>query len=235
MTTVEQEGLVLRHLGLVHHLARKLWRVGRGLEIEDLIGAGTLGLVHAVEGFDRSRGIAFSTYAVPRIRGAMLDEMNRQRSTPRSIRGRERLIRRAEDALQQELKRSPDPAEVARSLGVELTTYRRWVHQIEGNRLVRLDAASSASSASAESTGLHETIADVAAEVPGAEIERQEELRELRRALRSLPARDRRVLVLYYYEGLTCREIGCVLGVSESRVSQIRSRGLESLRIRVAR
>lgn len=229
MATIERDGLLLRHLGLVHHMARKLWRVGRGLEFEDLIGAGTLGLVHALEGFDGRRGVAFSTYAVPRIRGAMLDEMNRQKSTPRSIRNRERLIRRAEAGLQQELKRSPDPTEIARVLGVDLTTYRRWVHQIERNRLVHLDAART----SDDSAGLHESIADAAAELPGAEIERQERARELGSALRALPARDRRVLVLYYYEGLTSREIGCALGVSESRVSQIRTRALESLRLRL--
>ena len=232
MATWEQDRLLLRHLGLVHHLARKLWRVGRGLDIEDLVGAGTLGLAHAVEGFDHGRGLAFSTYAIPRIRGAMLDELNRQRWAPRSIRTRERLIRRAETGLQQILKRQPDAAEVARALGLDLATYRRWLLLIERDRVVRLDAADTKGGASA---GLHETIVDEAAELPGADIERQESTRALRSALGSLPARERRVLILYYYERLTSREIGCALGVSESRVSQIRSRALASLRRRVER
>lgn len=225
--------LLGRHLGLVHHTARKFLRSGaRGLSLDDLMGAGTLGLTQALEGFDIHRGLAFSTYAIPRIRGAMLDEMNRQQWAPRSVRTRRRLIVRARAALQQCLRRDPTQSEMARALNVDLPTYWRWVNEVEGRTLVALDVAGPEPD---EETRLHDTIRDDNAEAPGDDVAQDELLEELREALRSLQSRDRTVLTLYYFEKLTLREIGKVLGVSESRVSQIHGRALQRMRARVSR
>jgi RNA polymerase sigma factor for flagellar operon FliA len=225
--------LLGRHLGLVHHSARKLLRSGaQGLGLEDLIGAGTLGLVQALEGFEFTRGLAFSTYAIPRIRGAMLDEMNRQQWAPRSVRVRRRMIGHSRATLQQCLGRDPSEAEMARSLKVDLPTYWRWVSDSEGRKLVGLDLVGALND---EETALHETIADRNAEAPGDEVTEREQLEELREALKSLPGPDRLVVTLYYFEKLKLREIGETLGVSESRVSQIHSRALARMRAKVSR
>ncbi len=222
-----------RHLGLVHHTARKLLRSGaRGASFEDLMGAGALGLAQAVEGFDVTRGLAFSTYAIPRIRGAMLDEMNRQQWAPRSVRVRRRLIARARAALEQCMRRNPTAAEMAKWLRVDLETYWRWVHEVEGRTLVALDLARPENDEEAE---LHEAIPDHNAESPGDDVAQREMEQELRAALESLAPRDRMVLTLYYFERLTLREIGTALGVTESRVSQIHGRALLRMRSRVSR
>ncbi|TMQ70955.1 MAG: FliA/WhiG family RNA polymerase sigma factor [Candidatus Eisenbacteria bacterium] len=225
--------LLDRHLGLVRHTAHKLLRSGaRGLSLEDLMGAGTLGLTQALDGFDVTRGLAFSTYAIPRIRGAMLDEMNRQQWAPRSVRSRRRLIARTRAALQQCLRRDPTQAEMARALEVDLPTYWRWIHEVEGRTLVALDLTRPENE---DEAGLHETIPDGNAAAPGDDVAQRELLEELREGLRSLPARDRMVLTLYYFEKLMLREIGAVLGVSESRVSQLHGRALARLRAKVSR
>jgi RNA polymerase sigma factor for flagellar operon FliA len=230
---VARAALLDRHLGLVHHTARRLLKSGaRGLGLDDLIGAGTLGLTQAIDGFDVRRGLAFSTYAIPRIRGAMLDEMNRQQWAPRSVRARHRLIARARATLQQALGREPAQVEMARALGLELATYWRWVDETEGRTLLTLDVTHPEGE---DETGLHETIPDDNAEAPGDEVEQRERLDELGKALRSLPSRDRLVLSLYYFEKLTLREIGETLGVSESRVSQLHGRALARMRAQVSR
>jgi RNA polymerase sigma factor for flagellar operon FliA len=225
--------LLRRHLGLVHHTARKFLRSGaRGLGLDDLMGAGTLGLTQAVEGFDTARGLAFSTYAIPRIRGAMLDEMNRQQWAPRSVRTRRRLIGAVRATLQQGLGRDPTQVEMADALGIDLAIYWRWENEVEGRTLVALDVAGPDLD---EEGGLHESIADDNAEAPGEGVAHGEALNELRGALQSLSARDRMVLTLYYFEKLTLREIGKTLGVSESRVSQIHGRALARMRVKVSR
>jgi RNA polymerase sigma factor FliA len=217
------------YLGLVHHAARELVRAcGSPLELDELISAGTVGLVQALEGFDPSRGLAFSTYAMPRIRGAILDEIRGQDWTPRSVRERRSLLLRARGALQQRLGRAPSAAEVATELGVNLETLWAWERDVHGRIRLELDA-----SAGPDGEGdlrLVETIADAGAPEPDDALLRAEVLDELRAALAALPSKDRLVLSLYYHENLSLKQIGEVLHVTESRVSQIRTRTLKRLR-----
>lgn len=219
------------YLGLVHHGAREMVkRAPRALELDDLISAGTLGLVQALEGFDPSRGLAFSTYAMPRIRGSMLDELRSQDWMPRTIRARSRLIDRARGKLQMELGHKPSAQQIAEELGVELADYWRWHEEIDGRSMVALDPHGG--SEAAGQRPLSETIADPGSGEASDAITRREMLVELREAFASLPVKERLVLALYYYENLNLKQIGEVIHVTESRVSQIRTRALVRLRDR---
>jgi RNA polymerase sigma factor for flagellar operon FliA len=222
--------LLDRYIGLVHHAAREIIRrAPREIELDELVSAGTLGLVQALEGFELERRLAFSSYAVPRIRGAMLDEMRAQDWVPRSVRTRGRQLSR----LAQRLGRAPAAAEVARALDVDMDTYWHWSEQAEGRVLLALDAPGG----TGEEGGalLSETIPDTESADPGVELARAESLQELHEAFAALPAKDRLVLSLYHYEQLSLKEIGNVLHVSESRVSQIRTRALGRLREAITR
>jgi len=221
--------LLDRYLGLVHHSAHQLARrISRDVEIDDLIGAGTLGLVQALEGFDPERGLAFSTYAMPRIRGAMLDELRTRDWMPRSVRMRSRQLQGARADLQHRLGRQPSPEELATALQIDMPTYWRWQEEIDGRVLLQLDAGHD--DAEEHSPRLAESIADVMAAEPGDALDDQETLVRLRDAFDRLGQRDRLVLSLYYYEELNLRQIGEVMHVSESRISQIRTRALKRLR-----
>jgi RNA polymerase sigma factor for flagellar operon FliA len=220
--------LLDRYLGLVYHAAREMMkRTPRELELHDLVSAGTVGLVQALEGFDPGRRLAFSTYAVPRIRGAILDELRSQDRMPRTARSRKRGIAEARSRLQQKLGRAPAAHEVARALGVDLPTLWQWEQDIEGRTTVPLDEPAGPNGSELR---LAETLADPAAEEPGDGLDRAERLGQLRAAFDVLPQRERLVLSLYYHEGLNLRQIGEVLHVTESRVSQIRTRALARLR-----
>jgi RNA polymerase sigma factor FliA len=220
------------YLGLVHYGARELVRTcPAGVEVDELVSAGTLGLVQALDGFDPARGLAFSTYAMPRIRGAMLDELRSRDWMPRTVRTRGRQIKQARATLQQKLGRAPGEAEMAGALGVDLETYRRWASESQARILLEMDRP-----VEVESGGgvrLAETIPDEAGEQPGESLARAESRDALRAAIESLSAKDRLVLSLYYYEGLTLKQIGEVMHVTESRISQIHSRVLERLRERI--
>jgi RNA polymerase sigma factor for flagellar operon FliA len=226
--TVARAQLLDRYLGLVHHSAHQLARrISRDVEIDDLIGAGTLGLVQALEGFDPGRGLAFSTYAMPRIRGSMLDELRARDWMPRSVRMRSRQIASARSSLQHRLGRQPSHEEIASALGVDMPTFWKWQEEVDGRLILQLDGSSSGGD---DAPQLSESIADTLAEDPGEALDEAGSLDRLRGAFGLLSARDRLVLTLYYYEEMNLREIGDVLHVSESRVSQIRTRALKRLR-----
>jgi len=225
--------LLDRYLGLVYHSAREIVkRVSRDLEFDELISAGTLGLVQALEGFDHSRGLAFSTYAVPRIRGAILDELRSRDWMPRTLRARRRQLARVRADLQQRHGRTPEAKEMAAELGIELPLYWRWAEEADGRVMVALHSAAEGAH---DDSRLDETIPDHALGAPDDALTRAETLAELREAFASLPAKDRLVLSLYYYEQLNLKQIGELLHVTESRVSQIRTRALQRLRERVNR
>lgn len=217
------------YLGLVLHCARELARrVSYSVELDDLISAGTLGLVQTLEAFDPDKGLAFSTYAVPRIRGAMLDELRGLDWMPRRLRARSRQIARARVELEQRLGREPSTAEVATRLEIDLPTCWRWLAESDGRVMLGLDETVECDTS--EHALLADTIADPQGAGPGDRIEHEQELSLLREAFAGLSDRDRLVLTLLYYEGLTQRQIRDVLHVSESRVSQIHARALRRLR-----
>jgi len=222
-------GLLECYIGLVHHAARSLvGRIGREAELDDLVSAGTIGLIAALEGFDRSRGLAFSTYAVPRIRGAMLDELRSRDWTPRVIRERGRRLAGVRQQLQGRFGRAPQEDELAEALGVDVQTYRQW--EAESEERVVMAIEQTVEGASGEPLSLAETIADPARATPDDELAKREALSALEIGFAALAEKDRLVLSLYYFEQLNLRQIGEVLHVTESRVSQIHMRALRRLR-----
>ena len=220
--------LVERHLGLVHHFAHRMRpRTGDRVEVGDLVSAGTVGLLHAVSSYDPEHGSRFSTFAASRIRGAMLDEMRSRDVAPRSVRRRQREMEQARDRLAVAMDRTPSHPEVAEVLEIDPQQLWRWKWDVARSRRVSLEDL------------LGSPSADAAGREPGASMEVEErlalesELQWLRAELASLPERDREIIRLYDLEGWTLRDIGERLGVSESRVSQLRTRALCRLRERM--
>jgi len=225
--------LLDRYLGLVHHVARQVAaRVSDMVEVDDLVSAGTLGLVQALESFDLSRGLAFSTFAMRRIRGSILDELRSRDWVPRSVRSKGRQLATAVAQLEGRLGRAPEPQEVATVLSLDLETYWRWREEVDGAVLVSLDG--SVTLEQAEANSLEETLRDPNAPVPGEQLAQEETVAGLKLAIGMLPPKERTVLALYYYEELNLRQIAEVLHVTESRVSQIRTQALKRLRQRMA-
>jgi RNA polymerase sigma factor for flagellar operon FliA len=223
---------VARHLGLVYHVARALVR-GRAIaiELDELVSAGTLGLIDALAHFDASRGLAFATFAAPRIRGAMLDELRRQDHVPRSVRRRARAVGAARDALMSELGAAPNAGQLAARLGVDCDTLWRWQTDCTAANSLPLDVSHTDGSDGTTREGYAEgTQGDV-----DEALTREQELVALQSALRALGSRERTVLTLYYYEELRLHQIAEVLGVTESRVSQIRTHAIACLRERLGR
>ena len=190
---------------------------------DDLFELGVLGLIDAVDRFDPAKG-EFEAYAVQKVRGAVLDGLRKAGWIPRSARQRAKRIERAISELEGELGRSPSESEVAGRLGVPLDAYRRSLEEVRPVLVpLRWD------------DGSLEDVLGAPGEDPSQEAERREMEEVLADAIRGLPRRQREVVVLYYYEGLTLREIGEVLGVSESRVSQLHSEAILRLRARMRR
>jgi RNA polymerase sigma factor for flagellar operon FliA len=221
--------LLGQYLGLVHHVARDVaGRVPPEVELDDLVSAGTLGLVRALEAFDEARGLEFSTYATPRIRGAILDDLRQRDWAPRSVREKRRRVSAAVAEVEQRLGRAAREPEIAKALGIDLPTFWRWRRDIDSVTLEAFDRP--------KETGSHDALAraDIPAgrDAPGADhdLAQAEQRDAVRDALGALPEKERAVLSLYYYEELTLRQIGEVLHLSESRISQIRSAALQRLR-----
>lgn len=225
--------LLDRYLGLVHHVARQVAvRVSDVVEVDDLVSAGTMGLVQALESFDLSRGLAFSTYAMRRIRGAILDELRSRDWVPRSVRAKGRQMAAMVAQLEGRLGRAPEPQEVARALALDMETYWRWREEVDGAVLVSLDGSMTAEHN--ESLSLEETLSNSTASLPGDRLDQQETVAAIRGAIGTLPPKERTVLALYYYEELNLRQIAEVLHVTESRISQIRTQALKRLRQQLA-
>jgi RNA polymerase sigma factor for flagellar operon FliA len=218
--------LLVRHLGLVHHVAREVSRRIPSVELGELVSAGALGLMKALDSFDLSRGLAFSTYAVLRIRGAILDDLRSRDSTPRSVRVKRRRIDAIAAALEARYGRAPTPQEVADHLGIEIATYWKWKDAVG----VYAEAETPRPSQGRRFSRDAETHADPSVTLPTQKLMETEHVAHLRQLISRLPEQQRRVLALYYYEELNLRQVGEVLQVSESRVSQIRSQALKRLR-----
>ena len=232
MDPAAREELLSHHLRLVHHVARKLMRtLSVEVEFDDLVSAGTVGLIKAIENFDPSRGLAFSTFAAPRIRGAILDDLRRWDHVPRSIRRKQRQIASARESLRGELDREPSPQETADELGIDVEKFWRWQSDTQEAIQVSLDRPIEADD------GSRITPLDVLVGDDGEEIEEDitlsEEVEILRRQIEALKDRERLVLSLYYFEEMKLHQIAKILGLTESRVSQIRSKAIQTLRSRM--
>jgi len=228
---VAREQLIVHYAPLVKYVAS---RVATGLpanvEQADLVSYGIFGLIDALEKFDRSREIKFETYAIPRIRGAIIDELRSLDWVPRSVRFKAREVDKAYTELEAKLKHAPSDAEVAKHLGVSLPELQEIVTQLSFVTVTALEEVVSTGADRGESLSLLDTLADMAAIDPSSGIEGNETRAMLSAAINSLSEREKIVITLYYFEGLTLAEIGEVLGVTESRVCQIHTKAVGLLR-----
>jgi RNA polymerase sigma factor FliA len=231
--TLVRDRLLNENLGLVHHVARQLSRsLSVDADFDELVSAGTMGLMNALSSFDASRGLAFSTFAAPRIRGAILDELRRQDHVPRSVRRKGRDISAARDALMRTLKREPEDREVAAHLNVDLETYWRWRSETEGAVKVSLDRPMQ--DGDRRVAAPVDILPDTAERSIEDMLNLEQEVGILRGAIMELKEQERVVLSLYYFEELKLHEIASVLELTESRVSQIRSKAISKLRGQMA-
>lgn len=225
---LDSERLVETHLGLVKRIAcHLLGRLPANVQLEDLVQAGTIGLLEAARHFDAGQGASFETYAGIRIRGAMLDEVRRNDWTPRSVHRNGRRVSAAIKAVENTTGREAQPREIAAALEVDIDEYHAMARDTVAARLFSL------SELAEDGGGFEERL-------PGDEVgpagafDRESFGRDLAAAIDSLPEREQLVMSLYYEQDLNLREIGAVLGVTESRVCQLHGQALARVRARLA-
>jgi RNA polymerase sigma factor for flagellar operon FliA len=225
-----RERLILHYAPLVKYVAS---RVATGLpasvEQADLVSYGVFGLIDALQKFEPGRGNKFETYAIPRIKGAIIDELRAMDWVPRSIRFKAREIEKAHSDLEAMLKRQPTEAEMAERLGISRSELHDVVSQISFVSVLALDELVSVGADRGEQVSLIDTLADKHLD-PTSGVESQETRGLLAAAINSLSEREKIVVTLYYFEGLTLAEIGEILGVTESRVCQIHTKAVAGLR-----
>jgi RNA polymerase sigma factor for flagellar operon FliA len=229
-----RERLVLAYSPLVKYVAG---RMSSGLpahvEDSDLISYGLLGLISAIERFDTSRDIKFETFAIARIKGSIIDELRALDWVPRSVRSRAREIERSIADLESKLGRAPTDEEIAGKLGVSVDELNESLSEIGRTSIAALDELWTVS-AGGDQIALIDTIEDDTGPEPQSALDLTEQKEALAESIARLPEREKLVITLYYYEELTLREIGEVLGVTESRVSQLHTKAILRLKARLS-
>ena len=229
-----RERLVLAYAPLVKYVAG---RMSSGLpshvEEADLISYGLIGLIAAIERFEPEREIRFETFAITRIKGSIIDELRSLDWVPRSVRAKAREIERANSKLEHQLHRAPTDREMADTLGTTVEEFQDSLVRISNSSVVALDELWTVSDASGDQVSLLDTIRDPGAVDPAQEMDITDMKDRLADAIARLPEREKLVVALYYYENLTLREIGEVLGVTESRVSQLHTKAVLRLKSRL--
>jgi RNA polymerase sigma factor for flagellar operon FliA len=230
-----RDRLILTYAPLVKYVAG---RIGSGLPAHvdegDLVSYGLLGLIGAIERFDPQRDIKFETYAIARIKGAIIDELRALDWVPRSVRSRAREIERAIADLEAKLGRAPTDEEIATRVGMSTSDLEDSLTEISRSSIAALDELWTVSGEGGDAVSLLDTIEDVEGPDPQLELTQTETKEALGEAIARLPEREKLVVTLYYYEELTLREIGEVLGVTESRVSQLHTKAILRLKAHLA-
>ncbi len=227
-----REKLILHYSPLVKYVAG---RVGVGMpsnvEHADLVSYGVFGLMDAIDKFDVTKGFKFETYAITRIRGAILDELRSIDWVPRSVRSRARKIEKAIRALEQRLERAPTDDELADELGVSRDELDSMLSSVSMTSIAALDDAFDVGEG--ERISLKDTITDDSMVHPEDHVDEVAMRGLLREAITRLSEREQTVLGLYYFEGMTLAQIGGILGVTESRICQIHTKAVLSLRTKL--
>jgi RNA polymerase sigma factor for flagellar operon FliA len=230
-----RDRLILNYAPIVKYVAGRL---GSGLPAHvddgDLVSYGLLGLISAIERYDPDRDVKFETYAIARIKGSILDELRALDWVPRSVRSRARQIERAMAELEAKLGRAPTDEELAAKVGISVEELEGSLTDISRSSMAALDELWTISGSGGDQVALIDTIEDEHGPEPQTAFA-QTELREIvADAITNLPEREKLVITLYYYEDLTLREIGEVLGVTESRISQLHTKAILRMKARLS-
>jgi RNA polymerase sigma factor for flagellar operon FliA len=229
-----RDRLILTYAPLVKFVAGRLGAsLPSHVDEQDLVSYGLLGLIGAIERFDPEREIKFETYAISRIRGSIIDELRSLDWVPRSVRTRAREIERAIAELERRLLRAPTDEEIADKLGITTDELEESLTDISRSSMASIDEIWTPS-AGGDQIALIDTIEDEHGPNPELDLEQGEMREALGEAIVRLPEREKLVITLYYYEELTLREIGEVLGVTESRVSQLHTKAVLRLKARLS-
>jgi RNA polymerase sigma factor for flagellar operon FliA len=234
-STEARDQLIIHYSPLVKYVAGRV-AVGLPANIEqaDLMSYGIFGLIDAIDKYDQTKNVKFETYAISRIRGAIIDELRAIDWVPRSVRFKAREVEKAYGALENKLKRPPSDAEIAQEMGISLDELNHVYTQLSTVSLIALDEITSPDGGQGDKMSLLETLEDTKTANPMEAFE-SEEMREiLVDAINRLPEREKKVVTFYYFAGLTLAEIGQVLGVTESRVCQIHTKAVLGLRGRIS-
>jgi len=232
---LSRDRLMIHYMPLVKQVAGRMKiNLPGSVEYDDLVSAGLMGLINSIDNFNPKRGFKFETYAVPRIKGSILDGLRDVDWLPRSYRQKSRKLDNVLTKLINQLGRVPNEDEIAGKLGLNQDEYYRFIDQISSGSLVSLDLRISTGD-EGETGSLHDVIPDASRRDPLGEIEESDAKKTALKLIDDLSKQERSVIALYYYEELTFREIGEVLGVSESRVCQIHTRIMATLRVKLSK
>lgn len=219
--------LMQKYLGVVHYVVNKLFKsFPPNLERDDLVNIGVIGLGEALERYNPYFGIKFETYAIPRIRGAIIDELRKQDWIPRSLRSKSNRIKKVVEELEQVYRGEVPDQEVAQQLGITESEYQHWQSEVNHTNIVSLDKPNH----NFDEHNLYDIVEDENSHNALKTLEENEMKKVLVKVIKKLPEKARLAITLYYYERLTFKEIGKILKVSESRISQIHSETMERMR-----
>ncbi|MFQ5697307.1 MAG: FliA/WhiG family RNA polymerase sigma factor [Myxococcota bacterium] len=227
-----KDQIVIEHTALIRYIVNRIGaRLPSHIDLDDLHNTGVIGLMDAIDKYDPEKNCKFKTYAEFRIKGAILDQLRSLDWVPRSIRQKSRRLEQAYSEVEQRLGRAASEAEVASSLGLDSHEFHFLLNQVRGISMVNLDELRSGSDSEQPLAG--DIFEDIKAESPFASLKSREMRQAVADCIGGLPEKERLVISLYYYEDLNMKEIGSVLGITESRVCQIHTKAVGRLRSRL--
>ena len=234
ISPTEKEEIILEHNSLVRYIVNRIAvRLPSHIDLDDLHSTGVIGLMDAIDKYDPSKNCKFKTYAEFRVKGAILDQLRSLDWVPRSVRQKGRKLEQAYGEIEQRLGRTASEEEVADSLGLEMDKFHTMMNQVRGTSLVNLEEVRG-TNADGERTGsFSDIIEDPNAENPFDSLKQIETKNVISDTIGGLPEKERLVVSLYYYEDLNMKEIGGILGITESRVCQIHTKAMTRLRTKL--
>ncbi len=228
-----KQQIVLEHTPLIRYIVNRIAaRLPAHVDLEDLHNTGVIGLMDAIDKFDPNRDCKFKTYAEFRVNGAILDQLRSLDWVPRSVRQKGRQLEKAYEEVEHRLGRAATEDEVAESLGIELDELHLLAHQANGVSVVRMDHVRAGDDSDSPLPG--DIFEDPSSQNPFERVEARQDGEVLAQCIAHLPEREKLVITLYYYEDLSMKEIGSVLGITESRVCQIHAKSVAHLRLRLS-
>jgi RNA polymerase sigma factor for flagellar operon FliA len=226
-----KEQIVLEHTPLIRYIVNRIAvRLPSHIDLDDLHNTGVIGLMDAIEKYDPEKNCKFKTYAEFRIKGAILDQLRSLDWVPRSIRQKSRKLERAYGEVEQRLGRQATEDEVADSLGLQIEKFHELLNQVRGISLVNLEEIRSGNGEGDRNGGYADVVEDPTSENPLSSLKLSENKRVISDTIATLPEKERLVVSFYYFEDLNMKEIGSILGITESRVCQIHTKAMLRLR-----